>query len=174
MWLNCKAASNSSSLNIQQVPFWCYQLTSKVAHTEYKRYASTPKKQWVKLNMSRSPKPLVTPAKQIHPPSVKPPTEKAQPTPRTRTRRAVKNMINGMTENYNAFQQNVAHQISTKILNPLSPKVKMIEWWTVPKNRTTNSTTTVRPLNRKDKHTQLDWKDKSSLKLATTPWYGSI
>lgn len=51
----------------------------------------------------------------------------AKATPRTRTKRAVKNIITGVSDTYHAFEQNVAHQLSQKIFNPLSPKLKMIE-----------------------------------------------
>lgn len=63
----------------------------------------------------------------MQPPSAKKVNAEVKATPRTRTRRAVKNMLDGVAEKYHAFEQNVAHQISQKINNPLSPKLKMIE-----------------------------------------------
>lgn len=118
---------NLSNLQIQQVPFWCYLLTSKVAQSEFKKFAPSPKKQW-KLNIARSPL-KTTPVKPVQASSAKKVVDNAQAraTPRTRTRRAVKSMINGVTEKYQAFEQNVAHQLSQKIFNPLSPKLKSIE-----------------------------------------------
>lgn len=104
------------------IPIWCYQLTFKLAQTEYKRYAPSPKKQWVNLKIAKS-----SPVKQVQQPA---PVEKSDPvpaTPRTRTRRAVKNIITGVTEKYQAFEQNVAHQLTQKVFVPLSPKMKTIE-----------------------------------------------
>lgn len=111
---------------IQQVPIWCYQLTTKVAQSEYERYAPSPKKQWVKLNIAKSPK-ASSPAKQTHSEAVKQDNTQVRATPRTRTKRAVKNIITGVTDKYHAFEETVAHQLSQKIFTPLSPKIKMID-----------------------------------------------
>lgn len=99
-----------------------------VAQAEQKRYLPSPKKQWVSLGISRSPKANINTSNSSTPSKQKTPVDKqAKATPRTRTRRAVKNIITGVSDKYHAFEQNVAHQISQKIFTPLSPKVKMIE-----------------------------------------------
>lgn len=117
--------------SVLTVPLWCYQLTSRLAQSEYKLYAPQPKKQWVNLNISKSPKVQspkkeqvkVTPAKQQQNLD----SAQAKATPRTRIRRAVKNISTGVSDKYHAFEQNVAHQLSQKMFNPMSPKLKMID-----------------------------------------------
>lgn len=112
------------------VPLWCYLMTNRVAQAEYKRYAPSPKKQWVKLPMgsgSRSPKPASSPVKQPPTPKAKIDPNQVKATPRTRTRRAVKNMMDNMSEKYHALEQTLAHQVSQRIVAPLSPKMKMLE-----------------------------------------------
>lgn len=111
------------------VPVWCYQLTTKIAHSEYQRFSPSPKKQLFKLNMAaKSPGKSAsgTPNKAKLESSASK-LAQAQATPRTRTRRAVKNIMNNVSDKYHAFEQNVHQQLSTKIFNPLSPKLKMIE-----------------------------------------------
>lgn len=99
-----------------------------IAQSEQKRYAPSPKKQWANLNLSRSPKvnKISSPSKaqQI---SQGDKQAQANATPRTRTKRAVRNILTGVSDKYHAFEQNVAHQISQKIFTPLSPKMKSIE-----------------------------------------------
>lgn len=111
---------------------WCYQLTSRLAQSEYKRYApASPKKKWVKLNISKSPKAKAkTPTKKVESNEANDnliADAQLRATPRTRTRRAVKNIITGVSDKYHAFEQNVAHQLSQKIFNPSSPKLKALE-----------------------------------------------
>lgn len=124
--------------SVMIIPLWCYLLTNRVAHDEYKRYAPSPKKQWgAKLPG------LISPLKQQQQSTVanSTPVKKAQTpraaarnadaaikaTPRTRTRRAVKNMMDNVADKYHAFEQTVAHQVSQRIVAPLSPKMKMLE-----------------------------------------------
>lgn len=111
------------------VPIWCYKLTSKMAQNEFDRHAPSPKKQLFKINIAKSPKAGSTPSKSNQQASAKKEVTAAQAraTPRTRARRAVKNVISGVSDKYHAFEQNVAHQLSQKIFTPLSPRAKAIE-----------------------------------------------
>lgn len=120
-----------------QIPVWCYKLTSKIAQSEYERYTVTPKKPIFRgLNIIKSPKSSKSPSKDAARSNQSTPVKKpvqsteyfqGQPTPRTRTRRAVKNLITGVSDKYHAFEQNVAQQFSQKLFTPMSPKsTKMI------------------------------------------------
>lgn len=104
---------------IMIIPLWCYQLTSKMARSENGRFVSSPKKSWVKGLSPAKPATAAAAAKQ--------PSSAVKNTPRTRTKKAVKNIITGVSDKYHAFEQNVAHQLSQKIFTPLSPRVKMLE-----------------------------------------------
>lgn len=107
---------------IMVVPLWCYQLTSRMARTENERFVPSQKKSWVKgLNSPTKP---ATPTPKR---SSEQASSTVKNTPRTRTRKAVKNIISGVSEKYHTFEQNVAHQLSQKIFTPLSPRVKMLE-----------------------------------------------
>lgn len=101
---------------------------TKIAQSEYERYAPTPKKQWVdRLNIVKSPK-TKTPSKDSTATSKQTASAKKQllqenpkteQTPRTvRTKRAVKNLITGVSDRYHAFEQNVSQQLSQGIFNP--------------------------------------------------------
>jgi len=108
------------------VPLWCFQLTTRIARSEYEKHAPNPKKQWVKLNISNSSKVGGTPSRNTQASAKK--SEATKATPRTRTRRAVKSFVSGVSDKYHAFEQNFAQQISSKILNPMSPtRAKAIE-----------------------------------------------
>lgn len=106
---------------IMVVPIWCYQLTTRMARTENERFVPSPKKSWVRLSSPAKP---TTPASKR---TSEQPSSTVKNTPRTRTRKAVKNIISGVSEKYHTFEQNVAHQLSQKIFTPLSPRVKMLE-----------------------------------------------
>lgn len=130
----CQLSSIFSDLllwsGVMIVPLWCFQLSSRMARSEYDKHSPSPKKQWVKLNMSKSPKVNSTPSRASQHGSAKKADrhdDSVKATPRTRTRRAVKSFVNGVSDKYHAFEQNVAHQISTKIFNPMSPRAKAIE-----------------------------------------------
>lgn len=105
------------------VPLWCYLLTNRLAQAEYKRYAPSPKKQWVKLNIggSKSPKPA-SPVKQPQTPKAQ-----AKATPRTRTRRAVKDMMNNMSEKFHTLEHTFNQQVTQRLVVPLSPKRLAVE-----------------------------------------------
>ena len=112
------------------LPLWCIQLSSRMARSEFEKHAPSPKKQWVKLNMNKSPKVSSTPTRSTAQGSARKSerdSDSVRATPRTRTRRAVRSFVSGVSDKYHAFEQNVAHQISTKIFNPISPRAKAIE-----------------------------------------------
>lgn len=109
---------------MSQLPLWCFQLSSKLARSEYDRHAPSPRKSWVKLNVPKSPK-AVTPNKTAAKVNSRN-DESNKATPRTRTKKAVKSFLNNVTDKYHAFEQNVAHQISTRMNSPLG-QAKMID-----------------------------------------------
>ena len=102
------------------LPLWCYKLASKLASAEFDRHAPSPSK-------SRKLKPFKLAKLRRSTQQQNSKTEdNNRATPKTRTKKAVKNFFNNVSEKYHTLEQNVAHTISQRMNAPFGAGAKMI------------------------------------------------
>lgn len=150
----CQILSKYSNMFLWSVllvlPLWYYRLTSilakslaniaqtgslfaeSLADVERTRLlqARSPRKSWLKLGVPKSPKPATRSTSTQEQSSNNDNNNRA--TPRTRTRKAVKNFFTNVSDKYHTFEQSVAHTVSQRLHSPIISGARMIVYDQLP------------------------------------------